>query len=222
VVKAIDVRTMTVLAAATERLPRDETIGRMIARKMEVGKSPPPEDPPKSGEVSPLELDVGLFYEGGDGRLYPVREGMVLNSKDNYALYLKPSQASYVYAYQVDSSQKAFKIFPNQDYSKALNPLKASELWVPEGGEFLYLDENPGREELYVFATRAPAPALEGLAQVKLSDLQATIRTMGIGGRRGSPVVAKVRDTRGDPMELITRKLYAQGDFFWRTAFIHQ
>jgi hypothetical protein len=194
-------------------------LDRMLARRMVGGK---PIETERPAGADPLEFDVGVFYEGGDGRLYPLRDGMVLNSKDNYALYLKPSKPSYVYAYQVDSSQKAFKIFPNPDFSKAANPLAASEEWVPGGGEFLYLDENPGREEIYVFATRSPSAALDGLKTASLSDVETTIRTMGLAGRRGSQLLAKAKDTAGNPLELITRKIYAQGDFFWKLSFVHQ
>jgi hypothetical protein len=218
-VKAVDAKTLAVLAAATVRVPRTEGLDRMIARRMIGGKEL---DAEKPAGADPLEFDVGVFYEGGDGRLYPLRDGMVLNSKDNYALYLKPAKPSHVYAYQVDSSQKAFKIFPNPDYSKAENPLPAAEGWVPQGGEFLYLDQNPGREEIYVFATRAPAPALDALKTARLSDIETTIKTMGLAGKRGSQALAKAKDTAGNPLELITRKLYAQGDFFWKLSFIHQ
>jgi Domain of unknown function (DUF4384)/FlgO protein len=224
-VKAVDARTLAVLAAATVRVWRTEGLDKMIARRMVAGKDPDAEAqqaPAPRGEVDPLELDAGVFYEGGDGKLYPLRDGMVLNSKDNYALYLKPSKPSYVYVYQVDSSQKAFKIFPNPEYTKLANPMPAAEGWVPEGGEYLYLDENPGREEIYVFASRLPSPSLENLKTARLSDIEATIKTMGVAGRRGAQALSKVNGASGNPLELITRKLSAQGDFFWKTSFIHQ
>lgn len=218
--KAIDAKTLAVRAAATVRVARTDGLDRMIARRMIGGKEIDAEKP--AGGADPLEFDVGVFYEGGDGRLYPLREGMVLNSKDNYALYLKAARSSFVYAYQVDSSQKAYKIFPNPDFSKAENPLSTGEAWVPEGGEYLYLDQNPGREEIYVFATRAPSAALDALKTARLSDIETTIKTMGLAGRRGSQTLAKSKDPAGNPLELITRKLYAQGDFFWKLSFIHQ
>lgn len=225
-VKAVDTKTLAVLAAATVRIARTDGLDRMIARRMIGGKEIEPEKPEtgtaKPGAADAVEFDIGAFYEGGDGRLYPLRDGMVLNSKDNYALYLKPAKSSYVYAYQIDSSQKAFKIFPNQDYSKQENPLPDAESWVPEGGQFLFLDQNPGREEIYVFATRAPSPELDALKTARLTDIQTTIRTMGLGGRRGSQILSKTKDTSGNPLELITRKLYARGDFFWKLSFIHQ
>lgn len=216
--KAIDAKTLAVLAAVTVRVRRTKGLDSMLSHRMVGGKEVAEAKP----GTDPLEFEVGVFYEGGDGRLYPLRDGMVLNSKDDYALYLKPAKDSFVYAYQVDSSQKAFKIFPNPDFAKAVNPLPAKEEWVPEGGEYLYLDENPGREEIYVFATRAPSPALDELKTARLSDIETTIKTMGLAGRRGSQAMSKSKDTAGNPLELITRKLYAQGDFFWKLSFIHQ
>ncbi len=222
--KATDAKTLKVLSAVTVRMRKSAGLERMLTRRMTESKKEPAQGPdePAGASTEPLSLDVGVFYEGGDGKLYPLREGMVLNSSDNYALYLKPGKASYVYAYQVDSSQKAFKIFPNDGYAKAGNPLAAAEQWIPEGRDYLYLDENPGREEIYVFATRAPSPMLESLKTARLSDIQDAIKTMGIGGRRGTQVLSKTSGVRADSYELITRKLAAQGDFYWKLSFIHQ
>jgi hypothetical protein len=232
-VKAVDAKTLAVIAAATASVARTQGLDRMLARRMLGGKAadagaestastPETLNSSSRGVADPLELDAGLFYEGGDGRLYPLRDGMVLNSKDNYALYVKPDKPCYVYAYQVDSSQKAFKIFPNPKFAKVSNPLPAIENWIPEGGDFLFLDENPGREEIYVFATRTPTAALEDLKTIQLSDIKTAIKTMGLAGRRGSQTLSKVRDTAGNPLELITRRLSTNGDFFWKTTFIHQ
>lgn len=219
--KAVDAKSLQVLAATTVRLHRTEGLDRMLGRQM-IGGRPKESEEIQTTGIDPLEIEAGVFYEGGDAKLYPLREGMVLNSKDNYALYFKPAKASYVYAYQVDSSQKAHRIFPNPDYTRSVNPLPAAEVWLPEGGDYLYLDENPGREDIYVFATRAPSPTLENLKSARLPDIQAAIKTMGVAGRRGTQVLSKAKGTHGNPLELITRKLLAEGDFFWKISFIHQ
>ncbi|MBI5624176.1 MAG: DUF4384 domain-containing protein [Elusimicrobia bacterium] len=239
-IKAVEAKTGALLASGQARLRRTPGIDRMLGHRFSrsdgqeepgvsagVAQAAPPTAEVVVGPILPggdvLELDAGVFFEGGDGKLYPVREGMVLNSKDNYAIYLKPGQPCYVYVYQVDSSQKATRLFPNADFTSMSNPLKAGvEGWVPDKNEFLYLDENPGREEIFVFATRTPSPSLEGLREITSTGIQQAIRTMGVAGRRGSETMAKVRGTQGNPLDLITRRLSARGDFFYRLAFIHQ
>ena len=222
-VKAVDAATGKLLASATRRVPAAAGLKQMLAHSFSPSGVPLAEEVAKAKPESDLvEVEAGLFYEGGDGRLYPVRDGMVLTSHDNYAVYLRPKAPCYVYVYQADSTLKAFKLFPNPQYSKAANPLPAAEIWLPGDGKFLYLDEIPGREELYVFATREPAPGLEQIQEAKLEDIKAAIRKMGVAGARVSESVTKVRGTQGDAVELVARRLAAQGGFFYRLGFIHQ
>ena len=148
---------------------------------------------------------------------------MVLTSKDNYAVYVKPKSECYLYIYQVDAYQKAYRVFPNKEYTKENNPVKpAQEYWLPDNKEFLFLDENPGIERIYIFATHLPAPDLENIREGKFADVQNSIRTMGIGGKRGLDVVRKVNGARGNAMELINRKLISNGDFYYSVSFIHK
>lgn len=233
-VKAVEAANGRVIASFSARVPKTDGLGLMIARRFsETGEKPTSEVPAEgaagaAGAASgaagdPIELETGAFFEGGDGKLYPLRDGMVLNSKDNYALYARPKAPCWLYIYQVDSSRKAFKLFPNPELKTDVNPLAASkELWIPNGRDFFYLDSNPGREEIYVFATRRPSAALESLKEARLSEIQTVIKTMGMAGTRPSETLAKSKGTEGDPIELITRKLAAQGDFYYRIAFIHQ
>lgn len=218
--KAVDASTGKLLASATRRVPAAAGLKQMLAHRFDAGGSPVEEPLPESSDL--VEIEAGVYFEGGDGRLYPVREGMVLTSRDNYAVYLKPKAASHLYVYQVDSSLKAFKIFPNPEFSGASNPVPAAELWLPGGGKFLYLDENPGREELYVFATRQPSPGLETIKDAKLEDIKSAIRKMGLAGARVSGSATNVRDTQGNAVDLVARRLAANGGFFYRLGFIHQ
>ncbi len=220
--KAVSAKTGAILASANCTVGRSAGLGKMMARRFsQFGV--PDENPQDSHSGDVLEIETGVFYEGGDGKLYPVREGMVLNSKDNYTIYVRPKQDSFLYIYQVDSSEKAFKIFPNSEYSSAANPIKAdTEVWIPQGKEFLFLDENAGQESIYIFATSAPSAALETIKETTQSQIQDTIKTMGVGGKRGSEIMKKVKGTQGNAMELIQRKLTGNGDFFYRLMFVHK
>lgn len=231
--KAVDAKTGSLLGSSSVRLNRVEGLDKMISHRFR-GSAPSdetakgwanegkPVDNAHPG-VDILELEAGVFYEGGDGKLYPLREGMVLNSKDNYAVYVKPRQPCYVYIYQVDSTKKATRLFPNTQFSSVQGALTAGkEYWLPEGRDYLYLDETQGLEDIYVFATRAPSPALEAIKEAETDSLKTVIRTMGVAGRRGGEAPVRAQGTRGEAMDLVTRKLAAQGDFFYKVSFVHR
>lgn len=218
--KAVSVKTGEVLASASAAVPLAGGLERMAARRFRELGVP---EPAEAGPPPALELEAGVFYEGGDGRLYPVRDGMVLNSKDNYAVYVKPAQDCHLYVYQVDETAQAVRLFPNPAFRTAENPLKAgAEAWLPNAREFFFLDEHPGREELVVLAVRKPSPELERLETLALPELEERIKTMGAGGARASQTFQKVKGGKGGTAELLTRRLAAQGDFVYRLSFIHQ
>lgn len=221
-IKAVEAATGKILASSSLLLDKTADMEKMMARKFhQLGLPPDQAAAPEDG-TDILEVETGVYYEGGDGRLYPVREGMVLTSDDNYSIYFRPKQESHVYVYQIDSANKAFKIFPNAEYSKALNPSPASiEQWLPEKG-FLFLDKNPGKEEIYIFASRTPLAGLENLKDASFASVEESIRLMGLGGKRGSEAVEKLKDTAGNPVQLITRKMTAKGGFYYRLSFIHR
>lgn len=221
-IKAVSAKTGGILASANCRIEKSAGLEKMMAHRFsQFGVPEDKTEDTRSGDV--LEIETGVFYEGGDGKLYPIREGMVLTSKDNYAIYARPKQNCYLYIYQVDSSQKAVKLFPSLEFKTGKNPINAGlENWIPNNKEFLFLDENPGREEIYILATKSPATSLESIKELTSSEIQTAIKTMGVGGKRGSEIVKKVKGTQGNAMELISRKLISQGDFFYKLSFIHQ
>jgi len=224
-IRAIEAESGKVLASAALKVSKTFGFEKMMAHRYDQsgasGKSSDLKENDGDGEF--LDVEVGIFYEGGNGKLYPIREGMVLTSDDNYVIYVKVRQASHIYIYQVDSSQKAFKIFPNKQFSSLANPLKVGkDYWIPEGRKYLYLDKNPGRETIFILATRKAAPPLEEIKITTLADIHQTIRTMGIGGVRDSIVMSKSKGTSTEAMDLVRRKLVAKGDFFYSLSFIHQ
>lgn len=223
--RAVDLKTGAVIAAEQATVQVTEDAARMAARTFKYGKEPEG-DPAESLKGSALQIDAGIFYEGGDGKLYPVREGMVLGSQDNYALYLKPKTPCHVYIYQVDASQKAVRIFPNKMFSSESNPLATKELWIPGGNQYIYLDQNRGREEIYIFATRNPSPVLAGLTELPAGGVNEVIQTMGIGGLRGAYTVQTITGNESNTVrqvsEHLTRRLAGKSDFFYKLSFLHQ
>jgi hypothetical protein len=95
----------------------------------------------------------------------PLRNGQELSSDDRYFITMRPSQASYFYIFQIDSTGKLDWLFPANSFSKDSsggNPVSAGAMTkVPPADRAFYLDENLGFEHLYVVATPGPWPELE-------------------------------------------------------------
>ena len=170
-----------------------------------------------------LFLDVGIYYQGVNGKLHPIRDGMVLSSNDNYCIYVKPSRDCYLYVYQVDSTKRAFKLFPSVKYKTEKNPAEAGTVyWIPSDKRFFFLDENIGREEIYVFATQDVAPQLANITEATGSEFDGVIRKMGVGGTRGLDVVREVKPAKGARLELISKEISAKGNFCYKLSFWHK
>src|SRR5881392_825832 len=99
----------------------------MMAHRFAQFEAPDEPEPAAPAGTEPLVVDAGIFFQGGDDKLYPIREGMVLTSNDNYVIYVKPETVCHLYIYQVDATGTVFKLFPNTDFSPTINPLAAGQ-----------------------------------------------------------------------------------------------
>ena len=180
--------------------------------------------PPEKKE-EPLSLEAALVYVGADGKLRAVREGAAMTSKDNYALYLKPAQDCWIYIYQADSAGNTLRLFPNVDFKTAVNPMYAGrEFWAPNDGDYYFLDENTGKETIYVVASRKPKPAFEELISAKQEVFLKKVddlKLMGAAGRRSINVV-KTKPLHGAEADIISKRLGAAGDFVFTVSFRHE
>ena len=174
-------------------------------------------------EKEKLSADVGVFFEGDDGKPYPVRNGMVLYSNDNYAIYFKPGRTCYMYVFQEDSTGKVYRLFPNTTYGTETNPvIKGTEYWVPSRDTWLYLDENVGKERIYVIASVERSQKLASLANasnntpaVSRETFSDTIKTMGPAGVRASRV-SRVNLPDKSIAEVLSEKTFSE-----KSEFIH-
>lgn len=220
-IKATSTKDGRLLGSHTAYVPLTPDLTKMMTRSFRLIGTDPGPAPPSGPEM--LEVDAGIYYEGGNGKLYPLRDGMVLTSRDNYAIHLAAPQDCFIYVYQADSSGKTTRLFPNESFSAAANPVPAgSAFWVPGGNGMLFLDENPGKEEIFIFATKNAAPGLAAVEQANLSDIHRVIRTMGVAGVRRDLAIEKVAKGTRTSMESVIRRLAAAGDFYHRVSFFHQ
>jgi len=174
-----------------------------------------------------LSLDVYFFHEGKDGRMQNISEGDVLKSGDGYAIYVKPSNACYIYVYQVDASDKSFRLFPNPQYRTASNPVNGgTALWIPNDKEVFYLDETSGKEFFYIFASLEKVPEFEGDRTIKLSrqDLNSVggFTKMGPKDIRAKLNNEQVVLPKKNSVVEVKNKLMAEGNFVYETWFWHK
>ena len=208
----LETKTAAVLASANFTMASGKALAAMMAL-------------PAEKKEEPLALEAALVYVGADGKLRAVREGAAMTSSDNYALYLKPAQDCWIYIYQADSAGNTLRLFPNPDFKTAANPVYAGrELWAPNDGDYYFLDENKGKETIYVVASRKPKAALEELVSAKQEAFLKKVdelKLMGAGGRRSVNVV-KTKPLRGAEADIISKRLGAAGDFLFTVSFRHE
>ena len=174
-------------------------------------------------EKEKLSADVGVFFEGDDGKPYPVRNGMVLYSNDNYAIYFKPGRTCYMYVFQEDSTGNVYRLFPNTAYGTETNPVsKGKEYWVPTMDTWLYLDENVGKEWLYIIASMERSQKLASFANASKNTpatsreaFSDTIKTMGPAGIRASRV-SRVSLPDKSVVDVLSEKTFSE-----KSEFIH-
>lgn len=179
-------------------------------------------EPTKQGETI---MEIGVFYEGKDGRLLPIKDGVTLHSKDNYAIYFKPKETSYLYIFQVDAKGEAFKLFPNEEEYKTINnPLKAGRAhWIPAEGKFFFLDETVGKEEIFFFVSSKPIQQLEKVKTTSRMVMDDTVKLMGVGGTTESSVTVQVA-TKGEtiPFDMARTKMNSEGNLVYSAWFWHK
>jgi hypothetical protein len=93
-----------------------------------------------------------------------------VHSGDHYKIQFNSRQDAYVYVFQIDSSDQIFQLFPPQDFSEIAPEnvdsaaVKAGQTYyIPDQDKAFQLDEQVGKEQIYVLAFRQPNPELEQL-----------------------------------------------------------
>ncbi len=108
---------------------------------------------------APLRAQVNFAAAGG--LTIPVSEGDTLSEQEAYYLEIAVSPRQYVYAAQLDARGALYALFPNPDFSGRNNPVEAGvTLRVPEIENF-FLDENTGKETIYVLSSPYPLEQVE-------------------------------------------------------------
>jgi hypothetical protein len=84
-------------------------------------------------------------------------ETISLSSDDNYRLILLLPQERYVYVYQVKDEKQLVRLFPNEEYYPAQNPLQAGKrITIPLPPNWFYVGKEAGEASVYVVTSPAP------------------------------------------------------------------
>jgi hypothetical protein len=174
-----------------------------------------------------LSMDVLMYSEDTQGMLQVMDESSVLTSGSGYSIYVNPSDTCYLYVYQIDALGKAFKLFPNEEYETALNPIQPSVgIWLPNEKRLYSLDETTGKEFIYVFASPLPIREFEwktysGVTQEDLDKL-IKLKKMGVAKLIDKRDPSKLPAKRSEDIREVKKKLQAEGVFVWETWFFHK
>jgi len=107
----------------------------------------------------PANFEISYVYRrGSTGQAKAFGHSDVLHSGDSYKLLFKPTDNSFVYIFQIDSSHKIFRLFPTKDFANADlkndNPvIKRTQYFVPAEPWSFQLDNTTGRETIYFVVT---------------------------------------------------------------------
>jgi hypothetical protein len=121
--------------------------------------------PPASFERLEFQFhkEGAQFVEARDLRA-PQEGTIALTSADNYRLLLDPAAERHVTIFQWTTAGVLLKLFPNEAYSPAQNPLQEGQTYyLPSEPNWLYLEGQSGEERLYVVASAQARPDLEDL-----------------------------------------------------------
>lgn len=115
---------------------------------------------------SVFELTASLT---GEGRISAVRgapkgasskilieQSGVLRSGDKFQVSFKASQDSYVYIILQDSKGEVSQLFPDQKVKQSNKVIKDNVYVVPAKDKWFWLDENVGKETIYILAVQNP------------------------------------------------------------------
>ena len=143
-----------------------------------------------------------------------ITNGSDLHSGQNYQIGFRPQTTSYVYVYQIDTQGNIARLFPGNEYldpkNSMQNPLKGEQIyWIPGKDAWLKLDENEGKEKIYVVASRSRNALLEDFGKEAEAGGQkeGEDRTSGAASNKTQETLEKVMGVS----KAIVRKLGTTG-----------
>ncbi|QLA14782.1 FlgO family outer membrane protein [Desulfolutivibrio sulfoxidireducens] len=124
-----------------------------------------------AGEGAPRAFRFGvLARRGEEDVLLPISDGASLRSGDQYKISFTPDRDAHVYIFQVDSAGQLYMLHPAREFLgtavENANPVRKGRDYVlPAPDKAYVLDDQAGRERIYLVVRDAPDARLETLRQ---------------------------------------------------------
>lgn len=151
------------------QLQKNNSHEQRLAALEKVYAAAPNEQKVATLEKQAIRFDINYgFRAKNQGELQALENGAVLNSGDTYKIVFTPKQDAHVYIFQVDGSDKIWRLFPIERWEKlTLNQssrVKAGKTYyAPTQTKSFQLDQQVGTEKIYFIATTTPDNELEQL-----------------------------------------------------------
>ena len=87
----------------------------------------------------------------------------VLYRNEPYYLSAETAKACYLYIFQHINGRKWVVLFPNPRYSDLNNPIRRGTTRIPQGEEWIYNQNKPGKDTIYLLATHWRQKSLENI-----------------------------------------------------------
>ena len=165
------------------------------------------------------------FIAVREGKSFSVKSGDTLKTGDRIHITVKPNQRCYVYMINQDAKGDVYSLFPNP--SQRYMALEAGvEYRIPSKGMSFELNENTGKEHIYITASQTPMNDIEQLilkGKNKITEKDKLLETIAT---RGLAKVVKGNETvieleNGLSFNCITDILSGSGAFRYEVVFEH-
>jgi S1-C subfamily serine protease len=109
-----------------------------------------------------------------------IEQGGVLRSGDKFQVSFKASKDSYVYIFLQDSKGEISQLLPHPKVEQSNRVIKDDEYVIPAKDKWFWLDENVGKETIYILAMENPLDAAESvMSTLKSSGIDKLQKTLG-------------------------------------------
>lgn len=132
------------------------------------GKAAPvPGPPPVPALDGPIEVALRVEAITREGHRF-IESNKSLQSGDQIALHVGLNEEAYVYIGVLSESRAPSILFPRGAQSERFSA--GAERRIPQVGQWLRLDKDVGREDIFVYASRTALTLEEALARLKLDS----------------------------------------------------
>jgi len=157
------------------QLQKNNSHEQRLAALEKVYAAAPSEQKVATLEKQAIRFDINYgFRAKNQGELQTLENGAVLNSGDTYKIVFTPKQDAHVYIFQVDGSDKIWRLFPIERWEKlTLNQSSRvsadKTYYAPSKTKSFQLDQQSGTEKIYFIATTTRDSELEQLNNTSLA-----------------------------------------------------